>query len=167
MKTDRRYLLQAMSVGALLAPVLSLESAFAESDSGSQNAGGAKLVQMDPNVSFAKQIEHNVAPVVLLSTFLVRPEYVDDFLSGFQKQFAIMRKQPGLISAQLHRGIAGSNLFMNYVVWESTDAFRHGFESPEFQTQLKQYPMGTEVSAFMFQRVAVPGMCLGELVTSK
>jgi heme-degrading monooxygenase HmoA len=78
--------------------------------------------------------------VVLLSTFLVKPEHVDDFPGRFQKQFAIMRKQPGLISAQLHRGIAGSHLFMNYVIWESTDAFKHGFESPELQAQLKQYP---------------------------
>ena len=46
----------------------------------------------------------------------------------------------------------------------TTDAFKHGFESPEFQAQLKQYPPGTEVSAFMFLRVAVPGMCLGEPV---
>jgi hypothetical protein len=45
-------------------------------------------------------------------------------------------------------------------------AFKHGFESPEFQAQLKQYPPGTEVSAFMFQRVVVPGMCLGEPVAS-
>jgi hypothetical protein len=66
----------------------------------------------------------------------------------------------------LHRGISGSSLFMNYVIWESTDAFKHGFESPEFQTQLKQYPPGTEVSAFMFQRAAVPGMCQGEPVAS-
>jgi heme-degrading monooxygenase HmoA len=29
---------------------------------------------------------------------------------------------------------------MNYVIWESTDAFKHGFESPELQAQLKQYP---------------------------
>jgi|HubBroStandDraft_1064217.scaffolds.fasta_scaffold13461_6 heme-degrading monooxygenase HmoA len=31
---------------------------------------------------------------------------------------------------------------MNYVMWESTDAFKHGFESPEFQAQLKKYPPG-------------------------
>jgi|SRR5580704_13340319 heme-degrading monooxygenase HmoA len=168
MKVDRRGLLQAMSVGAALAPVLSLNSAFAsEGDSSGQEASpGAKFVQMDPNVSFDKQIAENVAPVVLLSTFLVKPEHVDEFLAGFRKQFGIMRKQPGLISAQLHRGIAGSCLFMNYVIWESTDGFKHGFESPEFQAQLKQYPPGTEVSAFMFQRVAVPGMCLGEPVAS-
>jgi heme-degrading monooxygenase HmoA len=168
MKVDRRGLLQAMSVGAALAPVLSLDSAFAfETDSSGQEASaGAKFVQMDPNVSFDKQIANNVAPVVLLSTFLVKPEHVEEFLAGFRKQFAIMRKQPGLISAQLHRGVAGSCLFMNYVIWESTDAFKHGFESPEFQAQLKQYPPGTAVSAFMFQRVAVPGMCLGEPVAS-
>jgi len=168
MKSDRRGFLQAMSVGATLAPVLSLNSAFArESDSSGQEASlGAKFVPMDPNLSFDQQIVNNVAPVVLLSTFLVKHEHVEEFLAGFRKQFAIMRKQPGLISAQLHRGIAGSCLFMNYVIWESTDAFKHGFESPEFQAQLKQYPPGTEVSAFMFQRVAVPGMCLAEPVAS-
>jgi len=126
-----------------------------------------KIIQMDPDVSFSRQIERNTAPVVLLSTFLVKPEFVGVFLSGFQKQFAIMRKQPGLISAQLHRGIAGSCLFMNYVVWESTDAFKRGFELPEFQAQLKQYPLGTEVSAFFFQRVPVPGMCLGEAAAAE
>ena len=166
-KVNRRDLFQTMSVAAALTPALSFESAYAQSNSKSQDAGGSKLIQMDPNVSFAKQIEHNTAPVVLLSTFLVKPEYVEDFLAGFQKQFAIMRKQPGLISAQLHRGIAGSCLFMNYVIWESTDAFKRGYELPEFQAQLKQYPPGTEVSAFMFQRVAVPGMCLGESQVSK
>jgi Antibiotic biosynthesis monooxygenase len=46
--------------------------------------------------------------VVLMSTFLVPPDQVDNFLEGFKKQFAIMRKQPGLISAQLHRGILSS-----------------------------------------------------------
>jgi heme-degrading monooxygenase HmoA len=169
MKSDRRGFLQAMSVGAALAPVQSFNSAFAwESDSSGQEASlGAKFVPMNPNLSFDQQIVNNVAPVVLLSTFLVKHEHVEEFLAGFRKQFAIMRKQPGLISAQLHRGLAGSCLFMNYVIWESTDAFKHGFESPEFQAQLKQYPPGTEVSAFMFQRVAVPGMCLGEPVASE
>jgi hypothetical protein len=116
MKVDRRRLLQAMSVGVALAPVLSLNSVFAsECDSRGQEASpGAKFVQMDPNVSFDQQIVNNVAPVVLLCTFLVQHEHVEEFLAGFRKQFSIMRKQPGLISAQLHRGIAGSCLFMNY-----------------------------------------------------
>ena len=44
-------------------------------------------------MSLDKQIANNVAPVVLLNTFLVKPEHLEEFL-------AIMRKQPGLISAQ-------------------------------------------------------------------
>ena len=55
---------------------------------------------------------------------------------------------------------------MNYIVWESVDAFRRGFELPEFQAQLKQYPTGTVVSASFFQRIAVPGMCLAEGTTA-
>lgn len=99
---------------------------------------------------------------VLMSTFLVAPEDIDDFLTGFKKQFAIMRKQPGLISAQLHRGVAGSCLFMNYVVWESVADFKRGYQLPEFQAQLKSYPASTVVTVNFFQRVAIEGMCLGE-----
>ena len=69
MKVDRRGLLQAMSVGAALAPVLSLNSAFAsDSDSSGQEASpAAKFVQMDPNVSFDKQIVNNGFPMVSIS----------------------------------------------------------------------------------------------------
>jgi len=122
-KVNRRHFFEAISIGAALAPILSFESGCAaQSNSNSQDAGTAKLIQMDPNISFTTQIARNTAPVVLLSIFLVKPEYVEEFLSGFQKQFAIMRKQPGLISGKLHRGIAGSWLFMNHVIWDSTDA---------------------------------------------
>src|SRR5437588_10386565 len=61
-----------MSVGAALAPVLSLNSASAsESDSSGRDASSAaKFDKMEPNVSFDKQIENNVAPVVLLRASL-------------------------------------------------------------------------------------------------
>jgi hypothetical protein len=58
------------------------------------------------------------------------------------------------------------NICRHRSVKAPTDAFKHGFESPEFQAQLKQYPARTGVSASMFRRVAVPGMCLGEPVVS-
>ncbi|HEY6387269.1 MAG TPA: hypothetical protein VIX91_16460 [Candidatus Acidoferrum sp.] len=83
-KLDRRSLIQAISVGAALAPVLSLDSVFPSQDAPvSQSASPTKITQMDPNVSFARQIERNADSVVLLSTFLVRPEHVDDFFTGF------------------------------------------------------------------------------------
>jgi hypothetical protein len=55
--------------------------------------------------------------------------------------------------------------FCRYIIRESTDVFKHGFELPEFQAQLNQYLPGTEVSAFMFQRVRCQE-CVGEPVAS-
>ena len=160
MPFTRRDFLQTASIGAALGSLLETAPASAEIVPGAGQ--GARIVELDDRITFRQQLEHNIGPVVLMSTFLVPPDQVDNFMEGFKKQFAIMRKQPGLISAQLHRGIAGSSLFMNYIIWESVDAFRRGYELPEFQAQLKQYPAGTVVSASFFQRVAVPGMSLGE-----
>jgi heme-degrading monooxygenase HmoA len=158
MEIARRNLIQVASASAAIAPILGAASAFAAPSPGAS----PKILELDDQVTFAQQLQYNVFPVVLMSTFLVAPEDVDAFLTGFKEQFAIMRKQPGLISAQLHRGIAGSCLFMNYVIWESVDAFNRGYHTPEFQAQLKEYPPSAVVSASMFQRVAIPGMCLGE-----
>jgi hypothetical protein len=69
-------------------------------------------------------------------------------MESVKKQSAIMRRQPGLISAQLHLDIAGSSLFMNCIVWETVDDFKRGYELPELQAQLKQYPAGTCQPAF-------------------
>jgi heme-degrading monooxygenase HmoA len=149
------------SLAAVLGTVGEVTPTLAADAQGSTGEA-AKIIDLDDRVTFKQQLEHNIGPVVLMSTFLVPFDQVDNLLEGFKKQFAIMRKQPGLISAQLHRGIAGSGLFMNYIVWESVEAFRRGFELPEFRAQLKQYPRGTVVSASFFQRVAIPGMCLGE-----
>jgi heme-degrading monooxygenase HmoA len=160
MTFTRRNFLQAASIGAALGLPLGIAPAAGESVSATNQ--GTKIVDLDDRVTFGQQLEHDVGPEILMSTFLVPPDQVENFMEGFKKQFAIMRKQPGLISAQLHRGIAGSSLFMNYIIWESVDAFRRGYELPEFQAQLKQYPPGTVVSASFFQRVAVPGMSLGE-----
>jgi heme-degrading monooxygenase HmoA len=161
MPFTRRDFVQTGSVGAVLGTLEEVTPALA-ADAQRSTGEAAKIIDLDDRVTFKQQLEHNIGPVVLMSTFLVPSDQVDNFLEGFKKQFAIMRKQPGLISAQLHRGIAGSGLFMNYIVWESVEAFRRGFELPEFQAQLKQYPPGTVLSASFFQRVAVPGMCVGE-----
>jgi heme-degrading monooxygenase HmoA len=161
MSFTRRDFVKTASIGTVLTSLLEILTSLLEIAPAAAE-GTPKIVNLDDRVTFKQQLEHNSGPVVLMSTFLVPPDQVDSFLEGFKKQFAIMRKQPGLISAQLHRGVAGSSLFMNYIVWESIDAFRHGYELPEFQAQLKQYPAGTVVSASFFQRVAIPGMCVGE-----
>ena len=49
---------------------------------------------------------------------------VDQFLGAWAADAVFFKQQPGFISAQLHRGIAGSSLFLNYAGWESAGAFR-------------------------------------------
>ena len=49
-----------------------------------------------------------------------------------------MKRQPGYISTQLHKAIGGSNLFLNYAVWESVAHFRAAFNHPDFKMALEQ-----------------------------
>lgn len=46
-------------------------------------------------------------------------EETDQFLKAWTDDAAYFKRQPGFISAQLHRGIGGSGVFVNYAVWES------------------------------------------------
>ena len=70
-----------------------------------------------------------------------------------------MKRQPGFISAQFHRGIAGSGVFLNYAVWELVAHFRTGFVNPAFQARLGEYPESAMISPHLFRPVAVPDIC--------
>jgi heme-degrading monooxygenase HmoA len=70
------------------------------------------------------QMEEGVGPVILINKFNVESEEIDQFLEAWAADAGIMKQQPGFISAQLHRGNAGSCLFINYAVWESTEHFK-------------------------------------------
>jgi heme-degrading monooxygenase HmoA len=120
-----------------------------------------KLVEMDENVVLNIQLKEDVGPVILLNKFNVDPEDVDQFLKVFAATTAIMKQQHGFISAQLHRGIAGSRMFFNYVVWESAEHFKRAFNSPEFRSGVADLPPSTVMSPRLFKKVAVPGICVG------
>ena len=119
-----------------------------------------KLVEMDEQVTLGKQMEENVSPVVLINSFNVKPEDVDQLLKAWADDAAWMKQQPGYISAQLHRGIGGSGVFVNYAVWESVEDFKRAFSNPEFQSRLGNYPSEASVSPHLFQKVAVPRICV-------
>ena len=119
----------------------------------------ANLVEMDEKVKLLTQMEENVAPVILINKFNVKADDVDQFLAAWTADAQIMKRQPGFISTQLHRGIAGSSVFINYAVWESTEDFKRAFNNPEFQSKLSQYPTNTMASPHLFRKVAVPGIC--------
>lgn len=121
-----------------------------------------KFVEMDANVPLRRQLEEDAdGPVVLINTFSIDPADTDQFLKAWTTDAAIMKRQPGFISTQLHRGIAGSGVFLNYAVWESTALFKRAFGNPEFQASLRDYPASASASPHLFRKLAVAGICLG------
>ncbi len=118
-------------------------------------------IEMDDHVSLAAQMMQDVGPVILINTFKVHQEDVDALLDAWATDAAFLKQQPGFISTQLHRGIGGSGVFINYAVWESVAHFRQAFRQPTFQAQLAAYPPSTIASPHLFTKVAVPGICVG------
>jgi heme-degrading monooxygenase HmoA len=119
-----------------------------------------RLRELDDRVRLADQLAEEVGPVILINTFQVAPEDVDALVEAWAADAAYLKQQPGFISAQLHRGIAGSSVFLNHAVWESVQAFRDAFGDPQFQAMFARYPDSTVASPHLFQKVAVPGICL-------
>ena len=119
-----------------------------------------QLREMDDRVPLADQLAEEVGPVILINTFTVAPQDADALLEVWAADAGYLKQQPGFISAQLHRGITGSGVFCNLAVWESVQAFRNAFGDPQFQATFARYPDSTVASPHLFQKVAVPGICV-------
>lgn len=119
-----------------------------------------KLVEMDQAVTLGDQLKSDAGPVILVNTFVVPPEDADQLLKAWTGDAAHMKAQPGFISTQLHRGIAGSAVFLNYAVWQSVAHFRSAFANPEFQARLADYPESATVSPHLFSKIEVSGICV-------
>lgn len=120
-----------------------------------------KIVEMDEKVTLSDQMEEkNVGAVILINKFTMNPEDVDQFLKTWASAAEIAKKLPGVISLQLHRGIAGSRVFVAYVVFESTGTIKQLYNSPDFQSKISEYPPSTVISPHIFKKVAVPAICV-------
>ena len=117
-------------------------------------------VEMDKNVTLFDQLAKEVGPVILVNTFHVAPEDADELVEAWAADAAYLKAMPGFISTQLHRGVAGSSTFLNLAVWESVEAFRTAFGDPRFQEGFAHYPDTTVASPHLFQKMAVPGVCV-------
>jgi quinol monooxygenase YgiN len=117
----------------------------------------AKLVEMDENTTVREQMEESVAPVILINKFNVEPDKLDIFVKAWAEDASYFKQQPGFISAQLHRGIGKSCVFLNYAVWESTEDYRRAFSNLDL-SKLSDFPAST-ISPHLFKKVAVPGIC--------
>ena len=120
-----------------------------------------KLVEMDEQVTFFEQMDgYDAGAVKLINKFNVDPDEVDEFLKAFAATDKVLKRQAGYISAQLHRGIAGSCAFLNYEVWESAKLFKQAVTGSEFRSSIVGLPPSTVMSPHLFKKVAVPGVCV-------
>ena len=119
-----------------------------------------RRIEMDERIGIADQLAQEVGPVILINTFTVAPEDVEALLEAWAADAAYLKTKPGFIATQLHRGIAGSSVFLNHAVWESVAAFRNAFGDPAFQATFSRYPDSTVASPHLFQKIAVPGICV-------
>jgi heme-degrading monooxygenase HmoA len=97
---------------------------------------------------------------VLINIFTVAPEDTESLLQAWAEDAAFMKQQPGYISTQLHRGVAGSTTFINVALGKSARALARAFGSPEFQARTARYPDSTVAAPHLFEKVAVAGICV-------
>ncbi|MFV0436835.1 MAG: antibiotic biosynthesis monooxygenase family protein [Desulfopila sp.] len=116
---------------------------------------------LDPAVPIFQQMQTEQSPAILINIFTVAEEDIPALLAAWEADGNWMKKQPGYISTQLHRGIAGSTTFLNYAIWESVAHFRTAFNHPDFKSALAHYPSSTVASPHLFERLNVPNLCVG------
>ena len=120
-----------------------------------------QLKPLDEQVPIFQQLGAEISPVVLVNVFQVAKEDIAALLEAWEADANWMKKQPGYISTQLHQGIAGSTVFLNYALWESSGHFRAAFSHPEFKQALAHYSSSTVASPHLFTRLTVPNLCVG------
>ena len=120
-----------------------------------------QLKPLDENVPIFQQINADAAPVILVNIFTVSESDIPALLKAWEDDANWMKQQPGYISTQLHQGIAGSAVFMNYAIWESVAHFRAAFNHPDFKKALEHYPSSAVASPHLFTRLTVPNLCVG------
>jgi quinol monooxygenase YgiN len=121
----------------------------------------AKVIEMDESVSIFSQMNEDVGPVILINKFDVNPSESDEFVKAWAEEAENFKGQAGFISTQLHRGIGGSRIFINYAVWESAAQFKNALNKViNPNDSMSKYPLTTVASPHLFKKVAVAGVCV-------
>jgi hypothetical protein len=123
-----------------------------------------KPIEMDENVTLVVQLEEEEGgrPVILINKFNVKPEDLDQLLNAWAVEAAYLKQKQGFIYSQLHRGIGGSCVFINYAVWESvrhTLSRRQAILHLGRRLHLIQIVL-CGITLSFFRKVAVPGICV-------
>ena len=115
---------------------------------------------LDAMVTIADLMQADEGPIVLINLFTVDAGDEEALLKAWAYDADFMKAQPGYISTQLHKGIAGSSTFVNYAVWQDVKSFRDAFVNPEFQRRIADYPASAVARPHLFKKLAVENHCI-------
>jgi len=118
------------------------------------------FVELDAIVTLADQMQAQEGPIILVNLFTVDAADEAELLKAWSHDADFMKAQPGYISTQLHKGIAGSSTFVNYAVWQDVQCFRDAFLNPEFQRRIAAYPQSAVARPHLFKKLAVENHCV-------
>lgn len=116
--------------------------------------------ELEPRATIASQLGDTGGPVILLNVFTLEAKDSEGFLRAWSAESAFFKKQPGYISTQLHQGVGGTTMYVNYAVWESSAAFAAASHNPEFLEIGKQFPASVVALPHLVRKIAVPDFCV-------
>ncbi len=119
-----------------------------------------RLKSLDETFPIQAQLAEDQSPVVLLNLFEIDQADEDALMRAWEADANWMKRQPGYISTQLHRGVGASRLLLNYAVWESIAHFRAAFTHPEFASALANYPSSAVAAPYLFRKLSVANLCM-------
>ena len=116
--------------------------------------------ELEPRATIESQLSDTGGQVVLLNVFTMEAEDSASFLRAWSAESEFFRKQPGYISTQLHQGVGGTTMYVNYAVWESPAAFAAAFHNPEFKETARQFPASVTALPHLIRKIGVSGYCV-------
>ena len=120
-----------------------------------------KVQEFNSAVPFFGQLglQDSTGPVYLVFVFNVPADCEAQFLACWKNHGAVMGRFDGYGSEKLHRGLAHSQVYINYARWQSLAHFGAAFASPESQACLAAYPEACTFTGQVLSPVAVEGVC--------
>lgn len=118
-----------------------------------------EFVEADETTPYMEQLRERTGQVVLVNTFTVPRGRTEEFLALWREDAAYFTRQPGFVSTQMHRGIAGSRNLVNIAVWQSAAHLAAAHGNLQARPGGSGYPEGCTVSPHLYEKVAVEGIC--------
>lgn len=116
--------------------------------------------ELDPRTTIESQLTDTEGPLILMNVFTLESHDSEEFVKAWTAESEFFKKKPGYVSAQLHEGVGGSTLYVNYAVWESAASFAAAFHEPEFKEIAKKFPASVIALPHLVRKMAVPSICV-------